>query len=147
MAIIVQKIFLGWPLLFALLLPSCGQVCIMGQGECPAFKSDTKLTITPQSPIITKDPASNQTLNFQLSGGTPNYSLSASWSTTSGLAGFNSSSFSGKSASASTSSANFSLIINKDAAISVQEIITITAEDKNGKTASATITINPAPNP
>lgn len=144
MAIIVKKIFLGWLLLFALLLPSCGQVCIMGQGECPTVKVETKLTLSTSQPTTLTKLNNDQQITFQINGGAPNFTISASWQTTNLGSLENPPAFnSGTSASRNINTSSFDFFINGTTLISSPETITITAKDTNGKEATATITVNP----
>ena len=115
----------------------------MGQGECPGYNTETQLTLTASSTLLTQNPGNNQTVTLQINGGRANYSLSASWTSTA-LAGFDTS-FSGTLDTSSTGSTSVSLFINKDIAITQQETITVTVTDADGKTASVSIKVNPAP--
>lgn len=134
-----------WVLILSVFLSSCGQVCIMGQGECPGYKSETQLTLTASSTLVTQNLSDNVTVTLQINGGRANYSFSASWSTTS-LAGFDTN-FSGTGDTISTGSTSASLFINRAIAITQQETINITVTDADKKTASVSIKVNPAPSP
>lgn len=136
-----------WVLIFSVFLSSCGQVCIMGQGECPGYNTETQFTISPNTQTQSLDTVETS-LAFTLGGGAPNYRIVVSYQEDN-LVKFQNGSFEADKQieTSNYTSESFTLVFNTTTVID-QELtssnnkVTITVTDKNGKTASATITVS-----
>lgn len=139
--------FLAAAVLSALFLVSCGQVCIMGQGECPTFKSETEFSITPQTTTHSLDTLETS-VSFTVGGGAPNYNIVVGYGENELVK------FQGKSFETDTqietsnyTSNSFTLVFNTTEEItqtlnSSNNQVTITVTDANSKTVTATITVS-----
>lgn len=141
-----KKLFFAL-ILVGCVLTGCGEVCIMGQGTCPGFKSETQFTVSPSSASHLLQ-ASETSVAFTLAGGAANYDIQVSYGVNK-LVRLDGGSFENDlSVSAPDyTTSSFNLFFNTTTEItdtfsSSNNQVTITVTDSNGNTTSATVTVS-----